>query len=1128
MLLIISGHLAIAQTPVPMASQPGLSYTENFTDIGNWADNFASGIGANRFASVPIGGSTAIPSATKITTATNVFQITGNNGGVQKGTIQTPATNNIVLLATGTTDNTNSAAIDILMDYTGVNAGTVSFDWASVNNSSGNRSGSLRVYASIDNINFTELTSADVLNFTNNILTSGSVTNVALPALFNNTATTRLRFYYHNGVGGTTGSRPKISIDNLTVTAVGSSPCTTPTAQPTGISFTTVTDVAILGIFSAASPAPNEYITIMSVNSNLTSAPVNGVNYNLGDNVGDGTVIAKGSALSFNASGLTQSTNYYFFIFSLNSVCSGGPLYLVTNPLSAGTTTEPSFPACTTPAGQPTNLVWGTIGINSIQGSFTATAADEYLVLRTTAASLTVLPANGNVYNAGDALGNSIVVQRSSALSFTANSLAASTQYHFFIFSLNSQTCSLGPVYNTSAPLTGVQTTAAPPPCATPTTQATALTFNASSTSVSGVFTAGTNADDYLTVRSLSPSLSALPVDNTDYTVGMALGGGIVIANSSVTSFITNNLTPNTTYYFFVFAANKNCSGGTKYLTVNPLTGNTTTSNTPANNYYFGNLHAHSDYSDGNQDNPGYTPTNDYNYAMISQCMDFLGISEHNHFSSPNNPGNLLSNYHLGITQADNFTTANPNFLALYGMEWGVISNGGHVLVYGNGMNNLFGWESNVGGVPGPNYDVFVPKSEYTTAGGLFKIINDNVASNSFGSLAHPNSSDYDNIGNNAYNTIADNAITATAVESGPATSTNTSYSNPGSSMSYLWYYQTLLARGYHLGPTIDHDNHNTTFGRTTYSRTALIAPALTKTEIIKAFREMHFYATQDCDTKVDFTINTKIMGSITTGQYGPVISVNLTDATTSTSGAIIRIMYGVPGSGNIASQIYSSVGSSMNYTDANIPNNTTGYYYIDITNGSSRIVTAPIWYTRIDGTVPVKLSSFLAQKINNIVKLSWSTEQEFNSSHFVIERSADGRTWSSIAIINAAGSSTQIIDYTAFDNSPLQRINYYRIKQVDRNNAFEYSPVKSVLFNSRNKITIAPNPATNFINVSFSKNNTQPVTVQLINPEGKKLYEEKTNQSFLHINTASLGKGIYFVKIIEETEVTTQKVFIL
>src|SRR5690606_11608017 len=100
-------------------------------------------------------------------------------------------------------------------------------------------------------------------------------------------------------------------------------------------------------------------------------------------------------------------------------------------------------------------------------------------------------------------------------------------------------------------------------------------------------------------------------------------------------------------------------------------------------NYYFGNLHAHSSYSDGNRDSSTLTPIDDYTSAANSLCMDFLGISDHNHFTATSNPGMLLAKYHQGLADAASFNAANPDFLALYGMEWGVQNNGGHVLIYG-------------------------------------------------------------------------------------------------------------------------------------------------------------------------------------------------------------------------------------------------------------------------------------------------------------------------------------------------------------------------------------------------------------------------------------------------------------
>ncbi|MEI9807560.1 MAG: hypothetical protein WDO16_06530 [Bacteroidota bacterium] len=540
------------------------------------------------------------------------------------------------------------------------------------------------------------------------------------------------------------------------------------------------------------------YLVVISTNSSLTNNPIDGQNYSLGDNIGDGTVIAKGGSTSFTATGLTALTTYYFFVFPVNSICTGGPLYYSATVLNGSATTVAGLPPCVAPSSQPGSLVFSSIGVNSIQGSFTATTADEYLVLASTAASLTDNPADGTAYNIGDILGNATVVQLSNAPTFIANGLTPNTQYYFYIFSLNSAACINGPAYYITSPLSGSETTNPLPPCTTPASQPTNFSFKTSNNAISGAFTPVVNVDDYMVVISTSATLSATPADNTDYAVGSSFGDGTIVSNSLANSFLADNLSPATTYYFFIFAANKNCSGGTKYLATSPLTGNAITTSIPISNYYFGNLHSHSDYSDGNQDNPGFRPADDYDYAKNSQCMDYLGVAEHNHFNSLNNPGNILSNYHLGIAQADSFTAANPNFLALYGMEWGVISNGGHVLVYGDGMNDLWGWESGSGGWGSSNnYDVFVPRSDYIGVNGLFKTVNDNLATNTFASLAHPSLADYNKIADTAaYSLVADNAITATAVETGPSTSSNTTYSNPGSSMSYLFITRPCLQKG--------------------------------------------------------------------------------------------------------------------------------------------------------------------------------------------------------------------------------------------------------------------------------------------------------------------------------------------
>jgi endonuclease I len=204
-----SATAAFAGTPYPLASG---DYLENFNDITNWTNNFASGIGAQYWQSVPSNATGTIPDGVKITVATTAFTNT-TSGGVQKGS------GNIQLLSTNGTDNINACAIDLLLDFTGRNPGTLSYNFATAFNTTGNRNGSLRVYTSVDGATFTELPAASVVNFQNNVAFSQTITAVALPAAFANCATARIRFYDYNGTGpaGSSGARPKASIDNVQV-----------------------------------------------------------------------------------------------------------------------------------------------------------------------------------------------------------------------------------------------------------------------------------------------------------------------------------------------------------------------------------------------------------------------------------------------------------------------------------------------------------------------------------------------------------------------------------------------------------------------------------------------------------------------------------------------------------------------------------------------------------------------------------------------------------------------------------------------------------------------------------------------------------------------------------------------
>ena len=442
-------------------------------------------------------------------------------------------------------------------------------------------------------------------------------------------------------------------------------------------------------------------------------------------------------------------------------------------------------------------------------------------------------------------------------------------------------------------------------------------------------------------------------------------------------------------------------------------------------NFYFGNIHSHSAYSDGNKDSLTsgyYYPGDDYRYAKGSYHMDFLGIAEHNHYSSSNNPGMHVADYPRGLYQAD---TANQEgtFVCMYGMEWGTIGQGGHVVTYG--VPALIGWESGSGPWgPTNNYDIFCIKGDFTN---YWPIINSYPTA--FCTLAHPQTGDYGNLaGAAAYSSIADNAIAGMAIRSGSATSTTTNYSDPAPTLYEYVYFKTL-AKGYHIGPTADQDNHYTNFGRNNRIRTVVLANSLKRDSIMSAYRKMRFYSSDDWNVQVTFTVNGNYMGSdfTTTSNSSIFVSVTDPDAPGVPGDAIdsIKIYYGQPGSGNDATVLTFNTGSTtLNFTHTTTALNSY-YYFARIRQVDGDIIwTAPVWVYRSLVPLPIGLTIFTGKQSGKQIDLNWTTAQELNNDRFEIERSLDGINYQTIGTVPSKfHTTTMSTDYIFTDARPKNQI---------------------------------------------------------------------------------------------------------
>ena len=245
--------------------------------------------------------------------------------------------------------------------------------------------------------------------------------------------------------------------------------------------------------------------------------------------------------------------------------------------------------ACTIPLAQPTSLSLTASPI-TVSGSIVnaSPGADEYLIVRSTAPTLSANPVDGVSYTAGQPLGGGFVVDDISGNRFTDGNLNPSTLYYYFIFALNDQDCSGGPIYLMTDPLSSSITTEALPACTTPGSIASNLMLSPGNNTISGTFDAANNTNKYLVVISENSTLSNVPSDGTVYNAGDAFGGGTVVKFSNTLFFLANGLTKATTYFLFIFSANSECSGQPYYFTT-PLSASVTTTNDstgiPANYY---------------------------------------------------------------------------------------------------------------------------------------------------------------------------------------------------------------------------------------------------------------------------------------------------------------------------------------------------------------------------------------------------------------------------------------------------------------------------------------------------------------------------------------------------------------
>jgi hypothetical protein len=225
----------------------------------------------------------------------------------------------------------------------------------------------------------------------------------------------------------------------------------------------------------------------------------------------------------------------------------------------------------------------------------------------------------------------------------------------------------------------------------------------------------------------------------------------------------------------------------------------------------------------------------------------------------------------------------------------------------------------------------------------------------------------------------------------------------------------------------------------------------------------------------------------------------------------------------------WTQVGTTQNLNFGTDPTNPPHYGMAITSANNSVLSTGKIGsFTLTSSTaLPIRLMSFTAKDVNqNYVLVSWATSMEHLTDHYEVERSGNNSGFQTIGQVPAVGESEIPQYYSIKDNDPLPGVNFYRLKEVDKDAKFYYSPVVSVNFGDISDLEMYPNPTENYTNIRSLRDPILEVSVFDVTGKMVQNMHLSSGQNSVRLNLSNLSKAIYFIKIKTTTATYRQKLF--
>lgn len=166
-----------------------------------------------------------------------------------------------------------------------------------------------------------------------------------------------------------------------------------------------------------------------------------------------------------------------------------------------------------------------------------------------------------------------------------------------------------------------------------------------------------------------------------------------------------------------------------------------------------------------------------------------------------------------------------------------------------------------------------------------------------------------------------------------------------------------------------------------------------------------------------------------------------------------------------------------------------------------------------VDGPLPVTLASFYGKDLKSSIDLHWTSSAESDFSYYELQRSKDALHWATIDIEYPAFSNTGFRDYQYSDEHPEEGFNYYRLKMVDLDGTFEYSPSLVIKHHYLQPLFAYPNPASNWVQIAGGYADDDAAQYFIRDATGK-LIRQGLLSTDRQISVEELSSGWYFISI--------------